>query len=83
MLFVPHGWWHFVESLETSLSVNVWFPLKTDCYDRLSEALVKLFVNQLGRSIPIASETDKCDSSQCLNFVSPFLKNEKNLFNSK
>ena len=24
-LFIPHGHWHYVRSLETSLSVNFWF----------------------------------------------------------
>ena len=26
MLYVPPHWWHFVENLETSISVNAWFP---------------------------------------------------------
>ena len=24
-LFIPHGHWHYVRSLETLLSVNFWF----------------------------------------------------------
>jgi len=27
VLFVPRHWWHYVESLETSISVNTWIEL--------------------------------------------------------
>lgn len=27
ILFVPHKWWHYVEHLSTSLSLNTWIPL--------------------------------------------------------
>lgn len=27
VLFVPKKWWHYVESLETSISVNTWIEL--------------------------------------------------------
>lgn len=26
ILFIPHGWWHYVRSLETSFSVSFWWP---------------------------------------------------------
>lgn len=26
MLYIPHGWWHYVRSLETSFSVSFWWP---------------------------------------------------------
>ncbi|XP_015591215.1 HSPB1-associated protein 1 isoform X2 [Cephus cinctus] len=49
VLFVPGGWWHYVESLDLSVSVNVWLPLPTDCEARLREALVKLIATRLGK----------------------------------
>lgn len=27
ILVVPANWWHYVENLETSLTVNTWIPL--------------------------------------------------------
>lgn len=27
VLFVPKKWWHYVESLETSISINTWIEL--------------------------------------------------------
>lgn len=47
VLFVPWGWWHYVESLDCSVSVNVWLPLKVDSKMRLKEALVKLMVARI------------------------------------
>lgn len=26
VLFLPHGWWHYVENKETAISINVWLP---------------------------------------------------------
>ncbi|XP_014219081.1 HSPB1-associated protein 1 [Copidosoma floridanum] len=51
VLFVPKGWWHYVESLEVSMSVNVWLPVKEDCYSRLKESLVHLIANTVGQDV--------------------------------
>lgn len=32
LLFVPPRWWHFVENLEDSISVNAWFPCVSFLY---------------------------------------------------
>ena len=41
VLFVPKHWWHFVESLNTSISVNMWVNVESDCLDRVQEAIAR------------------------------------------
>ncbi|XP_030564008.1 HSPB1-associated protein 1 [Drosophila novamexicana] len=41
VLIVPRHWWHYVEAVATSLSVNYWVPLKTDLDLILDELIVK------------------------------------------
>ncbi|XP_074651636.1 HSPB1-associated protein 1-like [Tubulanus polymorphus] len=47
VLFVPRHWWHHVESLETSISVNSWIELPEDDESRLHEALSRLIITSL------------------------------------
>lgn len=44
VLIVPRHWWHYVEAVNTSFSVNYWVPLKTDLDYTLDELLVKHIV---------------------------------------
>ncbi|XP_017052563.1 lysine-specific demethylase 8 [Drosophila ficusphila] len=44
VLVVPRHWWHYVEAMSTSLSVNYWVPLKVDMDLALDEFLVKHIV---------------------------------------
>ncbi|XP_074033062.1 HSPB1 associated protein 1 [Leptinotarsa decemlineata] len=50
VLLVPNKWWHYVENLETSISINVWLPLPQDDEERLKEAVVQFFVKQISES---------------------------------
>jgi len=48
VLFVPNGWWHYVESLDSvNISVNIWGEIKTDEKARVKEALVQLLVAKI------------------------------------
>ncbi|XP_013413884.1 HSPB1-associated protein 1 homolog [Lingula anatina] len=54
VLYVPKKWWHFVESLDTSLSVNTWIELPSDTEVRMEEAVVKILVS----SVMLQTEED-------------------------
>ncbi|XP_073814993.1 HSPB1 associated protein 1 [Musca autumnalis] len=41
VLIVPRHWWHYVESLEISLSVNAWIPLYYDLDNQIEECITK------------------------------------------
>lgn len=38
ILIVPSNWWHYVENLETSLTINTWIPLvSSQSFDTLDD----------------------------------------------
>ncbi|XP_055904549.1 HSPB1-associated protein 1 homolog isoform X2 [Eupeodes corollae] len=47
VLIVPRNWWHYVESLTTSLSVNTWIPLKMDVDAQIEECIVKYIIENI------------------------------------
>jgi HSPB1-associated protein 1 len=48
VLFVPRHWWHHVEAMTTSISVNRWVPdVEHDAAERVSEGLTRLLVSGL------------------------------------
>ncbi|XP_066295391.1 HSPB1-associated protein 1-like isoform X2 [Branchiostoma lanceolatum] len=61
VLFVPKHWWHYVESLTTSISVNSWIEMASDGEDRLQEAMVRLVL------LSIKSDSPCSDQSHWLN----------------
>lgn len=58
VLLVPQHWWHFVESLDTTISVNVWLPVRSDDKFRLEESLVRLMMHRLCTGL---SDEDRSD----------------------
>jgi len=49
VLYVPHNWWHFVESVsEVTISLNSWIELKKeDNYSRLKEIITKTMIQSV------------------------------------
>lgn len=74
VLLVPGGWWHYVESLDTSVSVNVWLPLISDDEARVKEAIVKLIITGIGKNISLTSEEHDCTLPYCMKLLGTALK---------
>lgn len=54
ILIVPTNWWHYVENLELSLTVNTWIPLEQhDAFARLEECFVRTQIEKI-------TESDDC-----------------------
>lgn len=44
ILIVPRNWWHYVETMDTSLSINLWVPLVCDTEAQIDECIVKFIM---------------------------------------
>ncbi|XP_023339562.1 HSPB1-associated protein 1 isoform X2 [Eurytemora carolleeae] len=51
VLYVPRHWWHFVQNITFSVSVNTWVECKEDNQSRLEESLVRIQAALLSQSI--------------------------------
>ncbi|KAK3876164.1 hypothetical protein Pcinc_019013 [Petrolisthes cinctipes] len=51
VLFVPKHWWHSVENLNFSISINTWLELPSDEEERVREAIVMYQVNSLCQGV--------------------------------
>lgn len=51
MLYVPRHWWHYVENLELSTSINLWYEIESDMEDRLKESIARLLVGGFAKNL--------------------------------
>lgn len=56
VLFVPHHWWHQVDSLTDSVSANLWVRHAADAAEAQLEALARALVERIVAGLPIDSE---------------------------
>jgi len=57
VLFIPKHWWHYVESVSDSLSINSWFKMECDIFDRMKEIITAIHMNVYMNGIQIRDET--------------------------
>ncbi|XP_065334301.1 HSPB1-associated protein 1 isoform X2 [Cloeon dipterum] len=75
VLFVPNGWWHYVETISPlAVSLNTWIPLPCDRFRQVEESLVKLLVSSVCRFdnkelILNPNEADITEDKNILNYV--------------
>lgn len=50
VLFVPKHWWHYVESITPSISINTWLEHSDDPHDRVRESIVNFLVYAVKKS---------------------------------
>eukprot|EP00191_Tetraselmis_sp_GSL018_P023361 CAMPEP_0177625492 /NCGR_PEP_ID=MMETSP0419_2-20121207/30131_1 /TAXON_ID=582737 /ORGANISM="Tetraselmis sp., Strain GSL018" /LENGTH=267 /DNA_ID=CAMNT_0019126447 /DNA_START=342 /DNA_END=1143 /DNA_ORIENTATION=+ len=72
VLYVPHGWWHQVRSLSTSISVNVWVPRPGDDRARVEEATVKaVLASLMGAAAAQGGRPPAEPPAECLGWLNP------------
>ncbi|XP_034192883.2 HSPB1 associated protein 1 isoform X1 [Osmia lignaria lignaria] len=79
VLFVPPGWWHYVESLDLTVSVNTWLPIVEDHMSRVKEAVVKLIMAGIGKSICNITDEAGCTLPDCISLLNIALEQCKNV----
>ena len=47
-IFIPHGWWHYVESLEPSINISIHYWTLKDLFGKLPVELTKVFLHDIG-----------------------------------
>ncbi|XP_039965847.1 HSPB1-associated protein 1 [Bactrocera tryoni] len=50
VLIVPRHWWHYVEAVDVSFSINYWIPLENDIEEQLKECIVKILIERFVQS---------------------------------
>ncbi|ESO87769.1 hypothetical protein LOTGIDRAFT_127245 [Lottia gigantea] len=50
VLYVPKHWWHYVQCLDTAISVNTWVEMEDDNETRVREAITRILISSLSSS---------------------------------
>lgn len=77
VLFLPRHWWHLVESLDTTVSINSWIDLEVDTKERLQEVVVRTMTFALMSQEPhlplnswLNPTEDLSSHEECLDLLS-------------
>ncbi|KAK3605941.1 hypothetical protein CHS0354_019610 [Potamilus streckersoni] len=62
VLYVPRHWWHFVECIDSAISINTWVPVPEDKGEHVKEAVTRLLACNLTSLV-----TDIQDSPAVIN----------------
>ncbi|XP_065575885.1 HSPB1-associated protein 1 homolog isoform X2 [Artemia franciscana] len=54
-LLVPPKWWHYVECLDNSLSVNTWVPIVNDSEERVKESIVRTLISFVTQNVSFSN----------------------------
>ncbi|XP_052791100.1 HSPB1-associated protein 1-like isoform X2 [Mya arenaria] len=60
VLYVPQHWWHFVETLEPSFSINTWVPLASDSSSHVEESVCRLLFSSLASHLLSPEQIHAC-----------------------
>lgn len=74
ILYVPRHWWHYVENLELSVSINMWCDVESDAEDRLTESVTRLIMGAMAHTIPDQAWINPNESAASVTCVEESLK---------
>ncbi|CAG9763949.1 unnamed protein product [Ceutorhynchus assimilis] len=83
VLVVPHKWWHYVENLEFSISVNAWLPHCRDNFERIKESVATILMKQFYNSDSLISINEALNIIQASKSKKSEKENRKIIKNDK
>ncbi|KAM7364079.1 HSPB1 associated protein 1 [Cochliomyia hominivorax] len=70
VLIVPKHWWHYVEAVDISLSVNAWIPLANDLDQQIEECIIKFLIENFVKNFSTTTKQYVMNPNQLMNICS-------------